>query len=109
MAKYFEYELEDGATVLIETEEEKGIREVSRGSKYGDVFIRAQNKYKEAFSHIKAAVIELSAQLRDMEADEAEVTFGLKIAAESGNFVIAKGSIDANYTVKLKWNRSKEK
>ena len=43
------------------------------------------------------------------QADEVEVSFGLKASGELGSFMIAKVEAEANYSVTLKWKKDKEK
>lgn len=49
------------------------------------------------------AFIKKISQLSDVP-DNMELTFGLKATIE-GDFIIAKGGMEANYTVKLSWNK----
>ncbi|MEW5956101.1 MAG: CU044_2847 family protein [Chloroflexota bacterium] len=105
MATYIEYQLEDGATILIETEEHKtgGVTKASRDTA-GNVITSANQKFEAAFAGVKKSALVLRHQLEEMRADEVEVTFGLKATGDLGNFAIGKVGAEANYTVKLKWS-----
>jgi len=102
---YFEYQLEDGTTVLIQTDapQEAGITKAGR-DKVGNVIASVNQKFEDAFAGVKQSAMVLRRQLEEMRADEVEVTFGLKATGEFGNFAIGQVGAEANYTVKLKWN-----
>jgi hypothetical protein len=52
-------------------------------------------------------VAALSRQLREMDAEEVEVSFGLKAMGELGTFAVGKVGLEANYQVTLKWSNKK--
>jgi hypothetical protein len=104
MATYIEYELEDGITVLIESSEpESGVVRASR-DKEGNVIKKAGQKFEAALAGIKPWAAALRRQLDDLLADEIEVTFGVKVVGEAGNFAVGKVGAEANYEVTLKWS-----
>jgi hypothetical protein len=99
MGTYIQYELEDGSTILLATDEE-GV--VQAGA--GDVIKKSQKRFEEALKAVKPSIAALYRQLRDMEAEEVQVAFGLKAMGEAGNFAIGKLGVEANYQVTLKWS-----
>lgn len=105
MTTYIEYQLEDGTTVLIQTDEPPaaGITKASR-DKVGNVIASVNQKFEDAFAGVKKSALVLRHQLEEMRADEVEVTFGLKATGEFGNFAVGQVGAEANYTVKLKWS-----
>jgi hypothetical protein len=105
MATYVEYQLEDGTTILVETDEKKtrGWTKASN-NKVGDLIASVDQKFEQAFAGVKKSAMVLRQQLEEMRADEVTVTFGLKAAGEAGNFAIGKVTGEANYTVTLKWS-----
>lgn len=109
MATFIEYKLEDGTTILVETEAQQttGVTKASR-DKVGNVIIQAGQKFEDAFENIKKSALVLRRQLEEMRADEVEVTFGLKASGEFGNFVIGQIAAEASYTVKMTWKNRKE-
>jgi len=109
MATYIEYQLEDGSTILVEADQpQSGVTRASR-DRAGNVITSVNQKFEDAFAGVKQSALALRQQLEEMQADEVEVTFGLKAAGEAGNFAIGKVGVEANYTVKLKWsNRKRE-
>ncbi len=104
MATYIEYQLGDGATILVEADEKKtrGWTKASN-NKMGDLIASVDQKFEQAFAGVKKSAMVLHQQLEEMRADEVTVTFGLKAAGEAGNFAIGRVTGEANYTVTLKW------
>lgn len=103
MATYVEYELEDGSTVLIATDEPAGGL-VKAGSKDGHDVIPSGKKFEEAVAGVKPTAATLRRELGDLEAQEVEITFGIKTIGEAGVFVIGKVGMEANFEVTLKWS-----
>lgn len=106
MTTYIEYDLEDGITLLIETVEKTS--GVTKASKVGNVIASVGQKFEDAFTGVKKSAMVLCHQLEELQADEVEVTFGLKATADAGNFAIGQVGAEANYMVKLKWNNNKD-
>jgi len=104
MGAYLEYQLEDGTTILVETDQPQatGVTKASR-DKEGNVVTSVSQKFEDAFAGVKKSALVVRRQLEEMRADEVTVTFGLKATGEAGNFAIGKVGIEANYTVTLKW------
>ena len=108
MSTYVEYELDDGSVLYVEVDEaEQGLVKASRES--GEP-VRAEKKFGDALEGVKKSAKAMMAKFRELQADEVELTFGLKAAGELGNFAVAKASVEANYEVTLKWkNQEGEK
>jgi hypothetical protein len=104
MSTFVEYQMEDGTTILVETEQPQptGVTKASRDPA-GNVIVSVGQRFEQAFEGVKKSVTVLRRQFEEMRADEVEVTFGLKATGEAGNFAIGKVGMEANYTVKLKW------
>ncbi len=105
MATYIEYMLEDGSKLLIEAHESESLIEKTANTE-GNVIVHAGQKFEAAVAGAKRAAVALYQQLRELQADEVEVTFGLQTTGELGNFAIGKVGIESNYEVKLKWKNS---
>lgn len=105
MTTFIEYQLDDGATVLVETPEAQpaGVTKAGR-DRLGNAIVSANQKFEAAFAGVKKSAAILRQQLEELRADEVEVIFGLKATGEAGNFAIGQVGVEANYTVKLKWN-----
>jgi hypothetical protein len=117
MARYIEFSTSDGYTILVEVEQEEvsppqgvvkaGVREAAQKS-----VAVAQTAFEDAVEQVvrhNAEALIKSVRNLSEPPDELEVTFGLKATGEVGNFAIAKGGTELNFTVKLLWKRgSKE-
>lgn len=110
MSNFYEYQLEDGTTVLVQTSQKKpaGLTKVSRGDKVGNVISSVNQKFTDAFAGVKASAVVLRRQLEELQADEVEVTFGLTATGEFGNFAIGQVGAEANYEITLKWKNTPE-
>ncbi len=113
MADYIQFVSADGSTILVEVDEgeisstkaiqKAGLREIA--SKQIAI---AQNSFQDAIeqaiSHNAEAFIQVISGLAVLP-HEAEITFGLKITGEAGNVAVGKIGGEANYTIKLTWQR----
>lgn len=103
MPSFVQYTLEDGSTILVESEEvEGGLVGVSQD---GNVILEAGQKFTQALRSAKQSAIALVNEFRDLPIEEMEVTFGLKTSGEAGIFAIGKVGAESNFQVKLKWRR----
>ena len=104
MSTYLEYQLDDGLTILVETEDAPaaGVTKASRDA-LGNTIKAANQKFEAAFAGVKKSAVALRRLLEELRADEVEVTFGLKATGDLGNFAVGKVGAEANYTVTLKW------
>jgi hypothetical protein len=109
MATFIEYQLDDGTTILVETNEPKtgGVTKASRDT-LGNAIVSVNKKFDAAFVGVKKSAAILREQLEELRADEVEVTFGLKATGEAGNFAIGQIGVEANYTVTLKWSNQSD-
>ncbi|MEO5340999.1 MAG: hypothetical protein H7837_10890 [Magnetococcus sp. MYC-9] len=64
--------------------------------------------YEEAIDRVRPVADYLLQKIQDLDArpDSVEVTFGIKLSAQAGA-LIAKTGAEANFGVKLVWNRDK--
>lgn len=110
MPMFIEFPLEDGGSITIEVDEklvkyQDGLIEASRGE--DKLLAVADKTFDAAVETVRNAADVLINKMRSLHQapDEIEVTFGLKATGElGGTFFVAKASMDANYTVKLKWS-----
>jgi len=68
----------------------------------GVAIARAQVTLEDALAKLKPSLQKVVRLLRDMSPEEAAVEFGLKIGGETG-VIIAKGTAEVNFTVRLSW------
>jgi hypothetical protein len=94
------FELEGGGSVLIDVDEEPGVKRVSRQGRIRD----AKATFETALSEVRDAAIVALTEFRDMarQPDEVEITFGVRLDAEVGA-VIAKTGMAGNFEIKLTW------
>lgn len=111
MAKYIEYDLGDGATILIEAPDdqvEAVVHQASRG-KDGPVTTKAKKTFVEALKDVKVQARFLLKEIEELHVSEAEVKFGLTTLGEVGNIAIGKIGMGVNYEVTLKWTKPLKK
>ncbi|MEU3741872.1 MULTISPECIES: CU044_2847 family protein [unclassified Streptomyces] len=65
---------------------------------------RTRMSLHEALEQVKPTLAMVAETLRELGPDEAEVEFGLKMGGETG-VIIAKGTAEVNFAVRLTWNR----
>jgi hypothetical protein len=113
MARYIEFPTSDGSTLLVEVEQEEvtppqGVVKAGVKEAVQKTVAVAQSIFEGALDrvvrHNAEAFIQSVRNLTEPP-DELEVTFGLKATGEVGNFAIAKGGTELNFTVKLSWKR----
>jgi len=107
MSRYIEYDLGDGATILIETDEDsQGITQVSRDTD-GIMKVKAKKNFIDALKDVKLQSQLLLKEIEALHVDEAEVKFGLSTIGEVGNIAIGKLGFGVNYEVTLRWKSNK--
>jgi hypothetical protein len=115
MAKYVEFPLDGGGTILIETPDEPDkpksgfVRSGIEGptQEWAD---KAQRSFNHSITGVRQSAEELVNQLSALSPDEMEVNFSLKATGElGGNLVIAKLGGEVNYSVTLKWRKEDKK
>lgn len=104
MSRYVEFDLPDGSTVVIESDEPDG-GVVKAG--LGEVAQRACETFAEGVENARKAALVIVDKVRGLHdsPDEVEVTFGLKASGELNTLVVAKAGIEASYSVKLTWKK----
>jgi len=105
MATYIEYQLEDGTSILVESDtvEAGGVTRASRDDA-GNVIASSERSFEDAFIGVKKSAAILRRELDELGANQVELTFGLKVTGEVGVFAVCKAGLEANYTVKIQWN-----
>lgn len=114
MAKYVEFPLEDGGTILIETPDEPARPGSGFVRGAGDLTSEWANKSQKTFDQsmvgVRAAAENLMKHLSALGPDEMEVSFSLKATGElGGNLAVAKTGAEANYNVSLRWRKDRDK
>jgi hypothetical protein len=110
MLTYIEYDLGDGATILVEAPEEEagGIVRASRGPGEA-ITTRAKKSFSDALKDVKTQAKLLIKEVEDLHVTEAEIKFGINTVGEVGNLAIGKLGVGVNYEVTLKWKKPEAK
>ena len=110
---------QDGSTFLVETDavevsseggvKKAGLKEAA-GEMAGKAVAAAQTLFEKSvenvIQHNAKAFLQAVRSMPDQNQPESmEVTFALKATGEVGNTAVARGTGEANYTVKLTWKR----
>jgi len=106
MATYIEYQFDDHTTIWVEADdvdEKEGTTKVGVTDAVGNTVHQVNQSFEAAFSQVRTTAQIIRRQLAEAQADEVQISFGLKTADEAGNFVIGEVGLEASYTVTLKW------
>jgi hypothetical protein len=108
MPTYIEFTMEDGSTVLVESESSAGaVVRSSRGGGYD--IIQTGKRFTDALVSIRGTLKAIISEMDALKIEEAEVKFGLKALGEAGVFAVGKVGGEMNYEVTLKWKKPVEK
>ncbi|MGI5473268.1 CU044_2847 family protein [Streptomyces sp. CA-132043] len=66
---------------------------------------RARRSLDEAMEQVKPTLSRVVQTIRELGPDQAEIEFGLKVGGDT-SVIIAKGTAEVNFAVRLQWNRS---
>jgi Trypsin-co-occurring domain 1 len=119
MERYLRFTDKDGSSFLVEIDEKEvlssggiekaGIKDSVKelGEK---VVVTAQELFEDAVDNLiqrnTRAFLQAIRKLPQQDQPKSlEVTFAIKATGEIGNAAIAKGTGEANYTVKINWER----
>jgi hypothetical protein len=105
MGDLVEFKLEDGSSVVVETESVSS-RAVMRGGRLTETLTTADKTLEQAFDRLRPATAAIIERVRSMaqQPEEIEIEFGVTVNAEVGA-VIAKTSGEANFRIALRWTR----
>ncbi len=96
-----EFELEDGSSIVFETQSDAGTQRIATRS---DVPEKSDDRFEQVASRIRpAAKIVLNALKELNTPTEINMEFGLKFSAKTG-VIIASADSEVNFKVSIKWN-----
>lgn len=106
MKNLIEFPLEDGTSIFVEVDNDESDGGVIKASRSGEVAIKASQTFESALEKVKPIAQTVISKLRSLHdsPDEVEVGFGLKLNAGVGA-VVASTSMEANYTITLRWKK----
>jgi hypothetical protein len=109
--RLIEFPLEDGSSVLVESDEAEAKGPVVRGVGPRDMAEKAEQTFETALGRIKPVAGAVIARLRDLSdpPEQVGIEFGIKLGAKAGAF-ITSADAEATFKVTLTWKREiKEK
>ena len=102
------FKLEDGTMVYIESAESpRGSSGLLPGGKgeHGDHQAASFDRSIAAVRKMTTALIDNLRKGQEKEADEIQINFGLKASGEVDGLVVARGGMEANFNVMLRWRK----
>ena len=107
---YVKFELEDGTAVYIESADSpKGSSGLIPGMR-GDASDQAALSFEKSVSAVRKMASTMISNLREgfvEQPEEVQINFGLKASGELGSLVVARGGMEANYNISLRWRSEK--
>jgi hypothetical protein len=103
VAHLVRFELDNGGSVLVEVDEEPGVK---LAGPQGRLIEAAQLSFANALTGVRDAASTALDQFRGMahKPDEIEIKFSLQVDAEAGA-IIARTGVTGNIEVTIKWSR----
>lgn len=106
MAEMVQYPLEDGGVLLVQAAAVDAAPDgLGLASPTEEKAKKAAETLESALSGVMPALKSVTEKLRDLSPSDLEVEFGLTLTAETG-IVVAKGSAEVHFTVKVSWSRN---
>ena len=112
MASYVKFELDDGTIIYVETTETpKGSSGLipGKGAEHAEQAAVSFDQSVDAIRKMASSMIQNIRSGFVEQPSEIAVNFGLKASADLGTLVVARGGVEANYNVSLRWHRDKDK
>ena len=106
MKRLVEFPLEDGSTILVESDEPESKGPVVRGVATREIAEKAEQTFETALSKINPAAAAVIARLRDLSdaPEQVALEFGIKLGAKAGAF-ITSADAEATFKITLTWKR----
>jgi hypothetical protein len=106
MHRLIEFSMEDGKTILVEAGETAAELGIAPAARHGEIATRATQTLETALEAVGPSAEAILARLAGLSKSPSEISieFGLKLGAQAGA-IIASGTVEANYIVKLTWTR----
>jgi hypothetical protein len=106
MKRLIEFPLEQGGSIIVEVDEPESEGGMVRAARPGEIAAKASQTFEDVIEHVQPAVSAIIAKLRDLSdtPQEMEIEFALKMHTTAGAVIAAFGA-EANFKVKIKWQR----
>jgi uncharacterized protein with ATP-grasp and redox domains len=109
MRDLIRYPLQKGGTILVEVEIPESEKAVDYAARSEPLLQDATQTFEDSIDEVRQIATAFIDKLRDsgkgLGPNAVEVEFGLKLGGKAG-IIIASGSIEANFKVKLNWEFS---
>ena len=102
MTYLVEVPVEDGSRLVVQASEADLPGDLELAARPGEIVARAHDTLEEALAQIQPALTAVRERLSAMAPAEIELEFGIVLGTEAG-VVIAKGTTEVHFTVKLVW------
>lgn len=104
---FVDFQLDDGTVVRFEAAEPEGPQQASL---IGQPLTDAKAALEASIASVQKLLSTIATKLwetvpRDL--DQLEVAFSIKASAEVNGFVVAKGTGEANCTIRMTWKKAK--
>jgi hypothetical protein len=113
VAKYVEFPLEGGGSIVIEASDEPARTPSGflRPGESADAANPAQASFDASVEAVRRSADLLVSKLRELGTppDELEVSFNLKASGETGSLVVGRAGSEANFNVLLRWRTEEKK
>lgn len=104
MPTLVELPVENGS-VIVEVDEADVPSELTLASTQpGETAARLGTTLEQALEKLYPTIAALTNRLQQAGPEDIEIEFSLKVGGETG-LIVAKGSVEANFTVKLSWHK----
>lgn len=114
MASYVKFELEDGTIVYVESVDSpkgsSGLIPAGRGAE--QAADQAAISFEKSVGGVRKMASALLKEFKDgltQEPDEVTISFGLKASGELGSLLVARGGVEANYNISIRWHKEEKK
>lgn len=108
MASYLKFTLEDGSEVYLEavdvSKSTSGLIPSTREAAESAKTASFEQSFRSVRGMASAMLSELT-QGVDEVPEEVSINFGLKASAEIGSLVVARGGMEANYNINIRWRK----
>ena len=108
MKRLIEFTLENGGSIIVEASDSASEMGIAPAARPGEIATRATQTLETALEAVRPTAEAILTRLSGLSERPSEVSveFGLKVGAQAGA-IIASGTVEANFIVKLTWTREK--
>ncbi|MGP4115059.1 CU044_2847 family protein [Streptomyces sp. 4N509B] len=107
MGRLLSMALDDGdaAVAVFEVDDDLVGSELEMAASGRGTVARARASLTDALAEVRPTLSKVVQTVRELGPDQVEIEFGLKVGGDT-SVIIAKGTAEVNFAVRLTWNRS---